>query len=198
MFKLIVLTLFLVGCAHTAVEQKGSSNEKTPFSFRGITLGSKPNQLMILNDGYSKSIEQGFNQLKSYEKPQEKMSIGPLKLRSISYHYVNDRLFQILISFNDRIYCNEARYMLEAIERKYGIRLTVISEQPYTQMMAHYADTELEVLLHCTQALGKKAGVNESLISFMDTKLNQEAESISSYINKEIKSSIINQRIRDF
>ncbi|TAN17201.1 MAG: hypothetical protein EPN37_07040 [Chitinophagaceae bacterium] len=120
-----IVFLLLLGLPLFSFAQGGVADLDNKYGFRNIKLGTpldSINNLVIL------SIKN--NPYSIYRKTNENLKIGDIKLTDITYSFVDDSLYAILIELNDE---NDAGELLQMIQNKYGegIKLNSFSDDYY-------------------------------------------------------------------
>jgi hypothetical protein len=115
-----ILTASTTACT-TSVHHRHSE-----IGFRGINLGSPPRTNMV-------PLEEKFSQLgiitqevtNSYRIPNERNDLGQMKIKAVTYEYIDKKLFKIHIDLRteNQKKCPNVIEIISALESQYSIKL---------------------------------------------------------------------------
>lgn len=105
---IIAISLFPADC----FSFENLSSSKQPDGFRGVFWGASK-----LDHPYLFYVYDTVNGVETMHRELESLSLGKAKLREITYHFYNDKFFQVLISLRSN---KDHQPLLDALTEAHG------------------------------------------------------------------------------
>jgi hypothetical protein len=176
---LSVSVLLATGCANKS--WSGAPTESSEFHFRNKAFLSAPTPTMVKRTAFRDSPFFNTPSVSEYTDPADAMQIGDVRLDTISYVYFNDRLFRIVVDFqNDRL-CSSAGRIVPTVESQYKLHMTTDTDPTRpTWFFAKAEPGNLRVVSLCWQDRDEWV----SQLSFDDMLVYRAAQSAEDRVNQ--------------
>lgn len=191
---LLLITLtFITSCAtstHNNSFQLKTASKITDF--RGFKFNTSPLVKMVKNDSWDFYGIQAneYNQIKQYHLPGDKLQIGDISLRSISYAYFKNMLYEIVLAGEDNNRCTNSKQMRKIIEEKYETKLKVSYDPKYPfSYLARTDHSNLTIQIICLN--------NSFSVYISEPKLLEQANYYESKAIEAVKAKRIQKASED-
>ena len=187
-YPLLMLgSLLLIACNMTPSVVTTPKQKSAITDFRGLTLGSPPSQDMFLIPGENKMLERGYERNKSYYRHGDELTIGDIKVDSISYSYFDGKLYSIYIVLGQDSYCQNGETLASALAKKYQtlMKATVLGTG---ERFWEAGFANLDIAISCT-SIFSGGKFFSTTVHINDPRLYQEYEKYLNAVISEIKKS---------